>query len=32
MAVRTEIDGFIREDGEVAVVGAIQRELVTMDV
>ncbi len=32
MAVRTEIDGFIRDDGQVAVVGDIQRELVLIDV
>jgi len=32
MAVRTEIDGFVREDGQVAVVGDIQRELVLLDV
>jgi Xaa-Pro aminopeptidase len=31
MAVRTEIDGFIREDNRVAVVGEIQRELVLID-
>jgi len=32
MAVRTEIDGFIKADGEVAVVGEIQKGLVLVDV
>lgn len=32
MAVRTEIDAFIREDGTVAVVGDIQKNLLLLDV
>ena len=32
MAVRTEIDAFIRHDGEVAVVGDIQTSLIHIDV
>lgn len=32
MAVRTEIDAFVRENGEVAVVGDIQQSLLLIDV